>query len=617
MPSGTADDEYVREVLAVPGVAELGAREVLARVAVSLAEDPGAAAQVADILGSETYGGLVGLPSRPAEVASAPLLGLIHQALQSRDARRAAGVYYTPPEIVDGVLGLSWPTTAPMTVCDLSVGGGAFLLGAADRLRHGGVDPVEILRERLWGSDVDPLAVAVARSALLLWSLEVAGEPIECPNIVTGDPLDQLSDLFPTLPRGFELVVGNPPFLGQLRQSTARTNQDLMRLRGVLGSAVGPYTDSAVLFLLAAERLTVPGGRVAMLVPESVLTARDAATARGELLDRADLEAIWVADEAVFDAAVRVCAPVLVRREPDSEPVHRRAVRVSIGRRFLDRPQIDGSGLNRAPTWGLLLAGARGVPMPDLDTASCLGEWCGATAGFRDQYYGVAPYVTEEADLVRGADAEAGIDESTWPRLVTSGLVDPAACLWGRRNCRFAKQKWLRPRIDLAALALADPVLHRWVRARLAPKLVVATQTRVLEVAADEMGTWFPSTPTISVAPDGDRLWQVAATLSAPAVSAWAMVRYGGSALSGDAVKLAASQILEIPLPVDRDALTEGAALFRQASNAVDDTQRAGTLEAFAAAMQAAYSVSSNITEWWLGRLPGAAPRQPAASSSH
>ncbi len=39
--------------------------------------------------------------------------------------------------------------------------------------------------------------------------------------------------------------------------------------------------------------------------------------------------------------------------------------------------------------------------------------------------------------------------------------------------------------------------------------------------------------------------------LAAPAVSAWALAHYRGSALSRDALKLSATQVLELPLPVD------------------------------------------------------------------
>ena len=65
----------------------------------------------------------------------------------------------------------------------------------------------------------------------------------------------------------------------------------------------------------------------------------------------------------------------------------------------------------------------------------------------------------------------------------------------------------------------------------------MASQTRVLEAAADPGGSWVPSTPAVAVVPhdphDVDRL---TAVLCAPPVSAWVVGQAAGTALSADAV---------------------------------------------------------------------------------
>ncbi len=146
---------------------------------------------------------------------------------------------------------------------------------------------------------------------------------------------------------------------------------------------------------------------------------------------------------------------------------------------------------------------------------------------------------------------------------MTAGLVDPLRCRWGSAGARFGGRRWHAPVVDLEGLAAADAALAAWAAERRVPKVVVATQTRVLEAAVDTEGTWWPSVPTIAVVPrpgSAADLWALAAVLSAPPVSAWALGQYGGTALSGDAIKLSARQILEIPLPVDARAWSEGAA---------------------------------------------------------
>ena len=76
-----------------------------------------------------------------------------------------------------------------------------------------------------------------------------------------------------------------------------------------------------------------------------------------------------------------------------------------------------------------------------------------------------------------------------------------------------------------------DGPLRRWVVDRLVPKVVLATQTKVLEAAVDVDGTWVPSTPVIAVhAATRTTSSGSAAVLLAPPVSV------GGSTYAGGAL---------------------------------------------------------------------------------
>jgi hypothetical protein len=169
-------------------------------------------------------------------------------------------------------------------------------------------------------------------------------------------------------------------------------------------------------------------------------------------------------------------------------------------------------------------------------------------------------------------------------------------CAWGERTIRFARRDWKQPTVALDRLAEADPTLHRWVRDRLAPKVLVATQTRVIEAVADPDGRFFPSVPVVAVA--GEDVWAIAAAVSAPPVSAWALHRAAGAALTADAVKLSARQILEVPLPVDRAVWADVAR--RLAAHDIEADE-------FARLMTAAYGLPDDhaVVAWWLARLPG------------
>ena len=57
--------------------------------------------------------------------------------------------------------------------------------------------------------------------------------------------------------------------------------------------------------------------------------------------------------------------------------------------------------------------------------------------------------------------------------------------------------------LDVDSLQTDAPAVARWARKRQVPKVLVATQTRVLEAVADLDGQMVPVTPTVSVEPTG------------------------------------------------------------------------------------------------------------------
>ena len=99
---------------------------------------------------------------------------------------------------------------------------------------------------------------------------------------------------------GFDVVLGNPPYLNQMASATTRG--------GSSPHGGGPYADAAAEFLALAIRLTRPGGRVGLVLPQSLLSARDAEPIRRFIDEHAALRWMWWSDDHVFDASVRVFA---------------------------------------------------------------------------------------------------------------------------------------------------------------------------------------------------------------------------------------------------------------------------------------------------------------------
>lgn len=543
----------------------------------------------------------------PEALADAWLPGRVYEALLGIDERHAAGVHYTPRRIATGLT--AWATadgsalTAGALVCDPAVGGGAFLLAAAELLRSRGAEPADIVGELLWGIDLDPVAVAVAAAAISHWGWQTGGGAAVTPghHLACSDALLAGASAWPCrdVGGGFDLVIGNPPFQSQLGRSTARLPQESAALSVQLGDAVTGYADSATLFLVSACRMVRPGGRVALLQPLSVFATRDATRARSQIMAGARLDGVWTAGTKVFEANVRVGAVVL---EADGEPVscddpvlgRPIVVRRAAGPEFAPMTELATSRteLQDAASWSYLIV-ADGTPaVGHARTAGRMKDIASATAGFRDQYYGLIPFVVD-------APEATGFDVVT-AALVTSGMIDPGACRWGIAPGRFGGRTWWRPVVDVASVRTADPRLGQWLDRVLVPKVVVASQTRVVEAVVDEVGAFVPSVPVIAVKARVDRLFDVAAVLLSPHTSAWAVRRTAGAALGTDAIKLSAKQILDVPLPADADAWLQGAEHLRGEGGGLGDPAT------FASIMNRAYGLAPDgeLAGWWLDRLP-------------
>ncbi|KRA32609.1 MULTISPECIES: N-6 DNA methylase [unclassified Nocardioides] len=455
------------------------------------------------------------------------------------DDRRRQGAFYTPPELVSWVLDHALP--AQGTVLDPACGTGHFLVAAARRL---GVRAVH-------GSDLDPEAVRIARERLHAEDPSVPLEEI-ARQVLVADGLTAWEG------RTFDAVVGNPPFLGQLRTSTSGQSGEHRR-------ALGAYTDTSAVFLHRSLDLVADGGVVALVQPLSVLAVRDAGAVRSAVAARGAVTDFWCSNRPVFDGTpVLTCVPV---------------VRV-------------GAPSSLAPDdWGSLAASYFGIPAVSLSGGGgTVGDLATCTADFRDQYYGLQPFVRDNRGGLRDGDA----------RLVTSGLIDPAELRWGTTTTRFARQQYDAPSVDLEALR-ADGRLASWADARLVPKLLVAGQGRVIEAVADAEGIWLPSVPVVTVAPhDPADLWRLLALTLAPPVVAHAAARYLGTGLSPGSVKVSARQVAALPLPVDRGRWDEGAVLAQRAQRAGDN--RPEVLAELARVMTDAYDGSDEALAWWLAR---------------
>jgi hypothetical protein len=511
-------------------------------------------------------------PAPPGGWADPWLVGLVHEQSASRADRKARGAWYTPRSVVEGIVRLATNDgVAPARIVDPTCGGGAFLLAGLARLVELGVAPLDAVG-RVAGMDLNPLAVEVSRWSVRLW----LGAQLGSAEPIADSPIDvRCADALRRWPTEWEspmLVAGNPPFASPLKRGTVPAAA--AALRAERSDLLGPYADIAAAHLLDAVEKAGAGSTVALVQPQSILASRDTQALRAHLDERAPLAALWVAREPVFDAGVRACAPVL-RIGGAPSPVT-----VASG------PEVSARAQCRPKAWGSLAVDALGAPsIPAL--SGTLGEMVSATAGFRDEHYGLVS-VCREAGV-----GELSGDGRETARLVTVGSVDPLRLAWGRTRLRFGGQDWDRPIVTRTGLT---PRVTRWFDAQLRPKVLLATQTKLFEPVVDRAGDLMPATPLIAIHAAPADLDHVAAVLLAPPVVLWAWRRWFGTALTVDAIKLAARQVGELPVPVDRSAWDEAAAIVAEEASLA-------SIVRVAEIMTTAYGASDEVLAWWTARL--------------
>ncbi len=490
--------------------------------------------------------------------ANPRLLGWVHEWSSTATERSDRGAYYTPPDFAAAVVDAALAgAEMPGFTVDPACGGGVFLLEILDRLLASGISAQDCA-SRVAGIEIDPGAAAVAALALRAWQLfHGVTEPVS-PRIAVSDSLDRWPRVWPDP----DLIIGNPPFASPLKSGAIPA--EAAAYRNHHSEVLGPYADLAAIHLWRASQMLHDGGRLAFVAPVSIVNARDT----GRLWERFEAEAdavgVLIPESRPFEASVRVFVPVFeMRRQVASE------------RRSLPHAVGDAIGL---------------PSLPDLESAATLGSICDATSGFRDEFYGLAEVVREEA-----ADHGAGLR-----KLVTVGSIDPLSCTWGRKPTRFAKAKWQRPVVDPSPLS---GKVAAFVHGQRQPKVLVATQTKVLEPVVDPVGDLVGVTPTIVVT--GPRPAHIAAVLLAPPVNAIAVQRWFGTGLSDATLRPTAATLVDLPLPGDESTWNEAAALIEENTSVIDGSQDSAdpaVVRRVASLMNSSYGADSAVLTWWLER---------------
>jgi len=526
--------------------------------------------------------------------------------------RRRRGAFMTPPALAREVVHMAldaWCDAARRgavpVMLDPSCGTGNLLVAGAERLLARGAKPLQVARA-VRGVEIDATAARIARTRLA----SVLGDGAEVKRALAKGIRVGDATSVPEAWLRSDVVLANPPFRGQLKRGTAIDRTTAVRWRKRFGDAVRGYADPAAAFLLLISQCLRDGGRACVILPRSMLAAASAQPVRDAVDAVAQLEAVWLDDRFAFDAVTRVCALSLVRRaRPGVMQAH--PLRV-VGEVEASLPWDVWRG-----RWSAAAAVSAGVPALHVADGGVIGHMASATADFRDQYYGLRGALCDDRHAGRGLNAvrprTAAIDRraSRMDRLpvLTTGLIGWNRSHWGERTARLLGRVYAHPAARVPAL-LSRPAMRGWLSDALYPKILIATQTPVIEAVVDARGEMAASVPVIRLLPHEARdVWLLAAALLAPATSAIAWWRHAGAGLSPRAIKLSAKQVAALPLPPNRTAWRTAASRLREAHEARTESERVQALQRFMEAAHASYNIPKvdriALSRWWAPRAWG------------
>ena len=216
------------------------------------------------------------------------LKGAIYERIledNGQDKKSGAGQYFTPRALIKAIVDVVDPKINE-TVADPCCGTGGFLLAAYDHMRVQSKDmeKQEFLKNNaLFGADITPLVVTLASMNLFLHDIGVNKSPVKLQDslIETNDDM-------------YQVIMTNPPFG--------------VRPQGSVGVAENrpefvKTNDNQVNFLQHIMSIVKTGGRVGVVLPDSVLTDQGAtAKVREKLMKDYNLHTILRLPTGIFYA---------------------------------------------------------------------------------------------------------------------------------------------------------------------------------------------------------------------------------------------------------------------------------------------------------------------------
>jgi type I restriction enzyme M protein len=262
--------------------------------------------------------------------ASLEVLDGAFEYLVGRSAKGSKGQYFTPRQVIDCCVRIMSPTADELVV-DPACGSAGFLVHTLLHVQGGdsGLDTNAYAGKHLWGFDFDQRAAQVAKAMMLvagdghsnLYRVNSLLTPAVNRSLLDGDdrhdPQLGIEDVVRTRIsrfKGFDVVLTNPPFAGEIREGSLLENYELNRR--------GRRIERDTVFLERCIQLLRPGGRLGIVLPHNKFGGSSWAYLRQWLLRQVRVVAVLGLARNTFLPHTHQKADVLfgIKRERPRQP---------------------------------------------------------------------------------------------------------------------------------------------------------------------------------------------------------------------------------------------------------------------------------------------------------
>lgn len=257
-------------------------------------------------------------------------VGDAFETFMGADLRGPEGQFFTPHNAINLLLDLVQLQPGELVI-DPACGAGGFLAASVRHKISKGASPAQALAS-VYGQDKDAYLVELAYARLAFTSLS---EPnVYCVDSLSCKGADETTAPSLAMAGTFDVVLTNPPFGARIIAASPEVQRGFQlgyqwRVRddgASRTSVLQPSVPPQVLFVERCVSLVKPGGRVGMVVPESLISGRNYRYVVSWIRQNASIEAVIGMPEALFKTSgkggthTKTCLLLLRKNDQEARP---------------------------------------------------------------------------------------------------------------------------------------------------------------------------------------------------------------------------------------------------------------------------------------------------------